>query len=150
MPSARPTNLRLLAGVPVGKLNNDEPQPDTTIPQCPSKDTLVKEIWDYTVEQLRVMELATMSDRDMLLAYCQAVAAHRRAGDQLEADGTFIKLLGTSQPHPALKVQKEMASLIKTLGNEFGLSPSARSRIHVSAQQPKKTTGRDSARLLSG
>lgn len=147
----RPTALKLIAGEKKkSRLNDDEPMPQDGVPACPSTDPRVLEVWDYTVKQLLTMRVLTMADRDVLHAYCEAVAAHQAASEILAQEGTFIKLPGgmsPSVPHPAMRQQKDAAAMIKTLGGEFGLSPAARTRIKVKDQQPEKT--QSAARLLS-
>lgn len=145
----RPTGLKLLAGEKGSKINFDEPQPEPGVPACPTSDPVVTEIWDYTAKVLKQMNVLTVADRDVLLAYCQQVAIHRRAGEVLATEGTFNRVLGGTQPHPAIRVQKEAAAMIRSLASEFGLTPAARSRIKVgdSRDTPRETS---SARLLSG
>jgi P27 family predicted phage terminase small subunit len=147
----RPTALKLLAGVQKSKINQDEPQPEPGIPQCPSDDPLVVEVWEYTVGQLREMKVVTMADRDALFAYCQQVALNRRATEILAREGLFINVLNSpSCPHPALKMQADSAAKMKSFAIEFGLTPAARTRIRVKESQtqgPAKL--QDASRLLS-
>jgi P27 family predicted phage terminase small subunit len=147
--TTRSPNLKLLAGEQKSRVNTDVPQPSDGRPVCPTSDPLIQEVWDYTLDQLDEMGLTSVCDRDVLHAYCAAVAVHRKAEELVAREGYFIKILNSTQPHPALKVMREQAPLIKSLGNEFGMSPAARTRIHVQPK-PKKAAGRDSGRLLSG
>lgn len=145
-----PTKLKLVAGVAKNRINHDEPQPDEGVPQCPSTDELVVQIWDYTVVQLRRMQVLTMADRDLLYAFCEAVAMHRRASAEIARDGIVLHVGGGlgSAPHPALRAQAQAQQVIKSLGTEFGLTPAARSRIKVADQKaPEKAQG--ASRLLS-
>lgn len=142
----RPTALKLVAGErKKSRLNDDEPQPEDGLPQCPVTDKLVREVWDFTVEQLRKMKVITVADRDMLLAYCQAVVLHRRMSQHLDNTGYLYETEGGLAPSPALRQQKEAALLMKQLGCEFGLTPAARTRIKVADQkvpEEQKTPGR--------
>jgi P27 family predicted phage terminase small subunit len=144
-----PTQLKMIKGERQDRVNHDEPQPETGIPICPVSDRRVNEVWDYTVEQLRKMRVLTMADRDPLLAYCQAVVMHHRCSELLDGEGYLWQ--GSDGdvmvPHPAVKMQREAALLIKQFGAEFGLTPSARTRIKVGDQEPAKEQGAN--RLLS-
>jgi P27 family predicted phage terminase small subunit len=143
-----PTALKLVKGEQKSRINNDEPQPEDGVPQCPSLLPAVREVWDYTVAQLRTMRVLTMADRDMLAAYCEAVVMHREASRIIARDGMLLHDGNGAYKNPATLLQREAANAIKAFGTEFGLSPSARTRIKVGDQQPEREQG--SARLLSG
>jgi P27 family predicted phage terminase small subunit len=106
-----------------------------------------REVWDFTLAQLRGMRLAHASDRDALVCYCEAVVTHRKATAGLAAG----LLLRTSNGraymrNPLIATQRDSAALVRILAREFGLTPSARSDIHVGG----KHDDRDGAeRLLS-
>jgi P27 family predicted phage terminase small subunit len=146
--SGTPTSLKLLKGVAPARINNDEPQPDDGIPDCPSKNKDVREVWDYTVAQLVRMRTITMADRDALHAYCEQVVQYRQAAEMVHRDGPMVMTAAGVRKHPALAVMRETATMIKAFGRDFGLSPSARSAIRVSDQQPRQTEA-GAQRLLS-
>lgn len=155
MPAGRPrgtgtpTALKLLKGERPSRVNRDEPQPDDGIPQCPSRNKAVQEVWDYTIGQLVRMRTITMADRDALHAYCEQVVQYRQAAEMVHRDGPMVMTHAGMRKHPALAVMRETATMIKTFGRDFGLTPSARSAIRVSDQQPPKTDA-GPQRLLSG
>jgi P27 family predicted phage terminase small subunit len=92
----------------------------------------VQEIWDYTVGELAAMKAANSADRDALLCYCEAVAAHRRASALLAKTDVLIRAYnGAPRANPALSVQQRSAALIKAFAQEFGLTPAARTRVEV-------------------
>lgn len=131
-PRPKPTKLRLLHGDRPARTNQDEPMPDPDCPQCPEEATPeVKAIWDYTIEQLIVMGVATMADRDALLCYCEAVVTHRRASAILAKSQVLVpgKEAGTVVRNPAVQIQRDAAALIRAFAGEFGFTPSARSEI---------------------
>lgn len=152
---SRPTALKIIAGEKKSRINFDEPQPEEGLPECPTDNPAVREIWDYTVNQLRRMRVITMGDRDTLYAYCQAVADHREACRLIDEEGMVLHIgsgINTYLPHPALKIQAAAVAVIKTLGVEFGLTPAARTRIKVADQKMPKDQGQEKtpSRLLSG
>lgn len=108
------TALKALAGNP-GKrsLNRKEPKPRPGIPVRPYyvKGSARKE-WDWAVKEIPPGVL-TMADRPMLALYC-IVQGHI-------VDGT----LAGRAPNAALVAQA------RVLASEFGLTPSARSRMSV-------------------
>jgi P27 family predicted phage terminase small subunit len=155
MPSGRPrgtgapTALKLLKGERNARLNHDEPIPDDGIPECPTDDPDVKEVWDYTIGQLLQMRTVTMADRDALHTYCEQVVQYRQAAQMVREDGPIVESRLGPKRHPALSIMRESAAIIKMFGRDFGLTPSARSAIKVSDQRPKQTEA-GASRLLSG
>jgi len=145
--SGMPTELKLIAGTRKGRINRDEPQPESGVPICPSRDPEVREVWDYTIDQLLKMRTVTMADRDTLHAYCEQVLVHRRALQVVAEEGAIVEGPHGMKQHPALGIVQTSATLMRSLGGLFGLTPSARSAIKVSDQQVTKPQG--AARLLS-
>lgn len=150
-PRPTPTALKLVSGN-TQKVNDDEPLPESGLPICPpSTDSELLEVWNYTLKQMRAMRIVTQADRDTLYAYCQAVISHRRASDTLAMEGPIVMgSMGSPVKHPAATMQKEAAVLMRQYAQEFGLTPSARTSIKVSAQTPIERDSHDPARLLSG
>lgn len=148
-PAPKPTNLRLLHGDRKDRINSDEPVPADGLPNLPpGVDPQVAEVWAYTIDQLRTMQLATPADRDVLLAYCEAVVIHRKASDILAKSSVLIKgLHGGLVKNPAVQIQRDAAIVMRGLAQEFGLTPSARSQIRMGTGDKRDDTA---ARLLSG
>lgn len=147
--NGRPTALKLLAGDKGSQINRDEPKPEEGVPQCPTDDPDVLEIWDYTVQQLRVMRVLTMADRDALYVYCQAVAMHNEAARQLREQGMFLNTPKGPMRNSATMVMKEASQVIRQLAHSFGMTPQARSVIKMGDQKPAEEP-KTAARLLSG
>lgn len=146
-----PTALKVLrGGGHPERINKDEPMPEEGIPQCPTNDPEVLEIWNYTVGQLVKMRTITMADRDALHTYCEQVVQYRKASDMVREDGPIVIGPSGAKKHPALSIMRETGSMIKMFGRDFGLTPSARSVIKVADQQVAKDTQASPSRLLSG
>lgn len=148
--SGAPTALKILRGGHPERINTDEPQPQPGVPECPSRDPKVREVWDYTVRQLLVMRTLTMGDRDALHAYCEQVVAHRQAAKMIREDGPIVQTPRGMVKHPATSLLRESAAMIRAIGRDFGLTPAARTAIKVADQQPTKQTQAGPSRLLSG
>lgn len=149
-PAPAPTALKLVAGTRSCRVNDDEPQPGEELPECPAEaDEAVRAIWDYTLSYLDQMRIVRAPDRDLLYAYCEAVVTHREASRALAQDGIVARASnGSVTKHPACSVQKEAASVMRGLAQEFGLSPSARSGIKMGQAEAPKGAG--AGRLLTG
>lgn len=148
-PAPKPTNLRLLHGDRKDRINDDEPVPADGLPHLPPGiSPEVTEIWDYTIKQLGIMQLASPADRDVLLAYCEAVNTHRRASEILAKSPVLIKgLHGGLVKNPAVQIARDAAIVMRALAQEFGLTPSARSAIRMGGGDKRNDSA---ARLLSG
>lgn len=144
-PAKRPTTLRLVEGARPDKVNQAEPKPVPVSPEPPDHlSTDVREVWDYTLGQLERMHIAFASDRDALVAYCEAVVMHRRASIALAGVGMEGELLmpGANSGwvrNPIAQMQRDSAALIRAFAQEFGLTPSARASIK--SEKPADNAG---------
>ena len=149
-PSAAPTQLKVVRGDRPSRVNLDEPQPMEGLPACPEGATrAVRDVWDYTIAQLAAMRVVTAADRDSLYVFCEAVVLHREAADIVAQEGVLIegRLHGGLVKNPACQIMRDAAAVIKAFAGEFGLTPSARAGIKMSALEGPKEQG--PARLLS-
>lgn len=130
-PAPKPTKLRLLEGTHPERVNPREPVPSADLPLPPDEIADdVREVWDYTVAQLDLMGVASAADRDALYCYAQAVVTHRKAARLLAGSPVLIKgQLGGLVRNPALAVARDAAYTIRQFAQEFGLTPSARTRV---------------------
>lgn len=130
-PRPKPTNLRLLHGDRSDRINHDEPMPEQGPPECPPDASAeVREVWDYALDQLIVMGVATKADRDALRCFCEAVVTHRKASVLLANSPLLIKgHRNVLTRNPLLVVQRDAAAVIRAYAHEFGFTPSARSEI---------------------
>lgn len=130
-PAPKPTQLRLLHGDRPARVNDREPVARDVLPEPPASVAGdVREVWEYTVRELAAMRVVSSADRDALLCYCEAVVAHRKASAVLAKSPVLVKgALGGLVRNPALAIQRDAAHTIRAFAQEFGLTPSARSRI---------------------
>jgi P27 family predicted phage terminase small subunit len=128
-----PSNVHELHGNPSKKaINKSEPKPLAVAPKPP--DWLPKEArakWDELAPELERIGVLTCVDgmafTMLVLAWANAASAAR----VLKNNGSlFTKDKGKqSRKHPANQVLRDNALLIKAFASEFGLTPSARSRL---------------------
>jgi P27 family predicted phage terminase small subunit len=133
-PAPKPTELRILHGDRKDRINHGEPKPRVKLPEPPidmSDEAL--EIWIYTLKELSYMRVVTAADRDALVAYCEAVALHRKASRALAEGEVLIDgQRGNLVRNPAIQIQRDAASMMKSYAAEFGLTPRARSEFSIS------------------
>ena len=154
----KPTALKLVDGNP-GKraINRSEPKPAEGAPTCPSwLPVEAKAEWKRVVPELERIGVLTKVDRGALAAYCQAWATLKAAEAEIAEHGivtleqervfedpdagTFV-IYVRSAPNPAVKMAKDAAQTVRLFCAEFGLTPSARSRMtvkHGGEENPKE------------
>ena len=123
-PKPKPTRLKILAGNP-GKraLPKLEPKP-RGLAVCPGwLNPVAVMVWEELAPGLKEVGLLTSADAEQFGVLCTLIAEYR----------------GNTKGMPANKL-----SLMKNLFAEFGMGPSARTRISV----PKKGDGSEEERFF--
>ena len=129
----KPTALKLLEGNP-GKrqLNMNEPRfAQRTPPECPDwLEEEAKAEWDRLSQALFDMGILTDLDVVPFAAYCQAYARWREAEEFISQHGSIVKTKsGYWQTVPQVSIAHTNQKAMLQAAAEFGLTPSARSRI---------------------
>jgi P27 family predicted phage terminase small subunit len=136
MPARKPTRLKILEGNP-GKrpLNDREPMPKRGRPKCPPwLDAEAKRKWKALIPELDRIGLLTLVDGDALAAYCRAWSAFRTAAETLAREGHTVETAkGGTRAHPAANQLFQAMSAIRQFAALFGLDPSSRGKLSVSA-----------------
>ena len=141
----KPTHLKVVTGNP-GKrqINENEPRPDLSIPTPPphlSDEAKVE--WGRVCDQLYRLKLLSDIDRASLAAYAQAygrwVQAERALAKMAASDGVTKGLLVKTRNGNAIQnplvgtANKAMADMMRYAA-EFGMTPSARSRLSTDGE----------------
>ena len=142
----KPSALKLLTGNP-GKrpLPSDEPQIPASLPPAPDHlNELARGEWKRVAESLYNCGILTALDRAALGAYCTAYARWAEAETKLEAEGFTIETsLGTIIQSPLVGIANKAAADMVRYASEFGMTPSARSRVKVDRKAKDNPTGAD-------
>ena len=83
------------------------------------------------------MKVLTVADGDALAAYCQIYARWQQAEEFIAKHGVAYPIrddkgqIRFMQPFPQVAIARSLLQLLKTYQQEFGLTPSARTRIEV-------------------
>jgi P27 family predicted phage terminase small subunit len=132
-PAAKPTALKIAEGNP-GKrpLNSDEPEFEATIPNIPSHlDKEAKKEWRRIAPMLLRTHVLTEADYMGLSNLCQAWSTLKRLQSLLnDAPSLLVKTpAGYVQQTPLFSMIGKQMALVNRLCQEFGLTPSSRSRV---------------------
>lgn len=148
----KPTALKILEGNP-GKreLNQKESAPTPKAPKCPAwLDAEAKKEWRRLTKQLEDLGLLTHVDMAAFAGYCQAFARWKEAEEFISKHGTIVKTpSGYWQQVPQVSIAQTYLKIMNKLCEQFGLTPSARSRIIADAGR-QDTTDPMELILLSG
>ena len=131
-PKPKPTHLKILEGNP-GKrpLNKNEPKPKPVAPRMPTwLSNEAKQEWRKLAPELEKLGLLSVIDGISLAILCQETANYRVAVTDYKK-ALFLGKGNQKRKHPALQVGRDAATLIKSFIGEFGLSPSARTRLDI-------------------
>ncbi len=132
----KPTALKALEGNPGQRpLNENEPEfPSGNLarPDFITFDPIARAEWDRVTPGLMATGLLNEQNLMVLAGYCAAFARWRRAEDRvLEVGMTVQTPSGYVQQVPQVSIAKNALDQMKALAVEFGMTPSAQSRITV-------------------
>jgi P27 family predicted phage terminase small subunit len=138
----KPTRLKVLTGNP-GKrpLNEGEPMPELSIPDCPPELGPVAQCeWRRLVGELAKLRLLTNLDRAALAAYCGAYALWAEATEAIQKYGAMVKSpTGYPIQSPYVSIANRQAEIMMRIASEFGFTPASRSRISAPSIDPAPT-----------
>ena len=139
-PAPKPTALKLLQGThrPDRAVSN-EPVPEPSVPSCPTwLHREAKREWRRIVPELETLGLLAEMDRAALAAYCQAYATWWKMEKDIAEEGEtqFNVRSGLESARPQVAIRDKALDTMRRYLVEFGLTPSARSRVSV-PEQPK-------------
>ncbi|MDO5331539.1 MAG: phage terminase small subunit P27 family [Bacillota bacterium] len=136
----KPTAMKMLEGNP-GKrpLNLKEPVPEKKLPKCPDwLEDEAKAEWKRLCKGLFNMGLLTEYDMATFASYCQAYARWKEAEEFISQHGTIVKTkTGYWQQVPQVSISHSNQKIMMQAAAEFGLTPSARSRLIAGSGGPE-------------
>jgi P27 family predicted phage terminase small subunit len=137
-PAPLTTPMLKLRGSPRASMNRDEPAPRPGRPRCPRwLDKEAKRAWRELVPELEFMGVLARIDRYALTRYCQLWARWVKAEQFIQKYGETYPLKDENgkvkcfMPWPQAAVIATLSQQMMRLEQEFGLTPSARTRLRV-------------------
>ncbi len=138
----KPTTVKMLEGNP-GKrnVNTGEPQPDKKAPRCPGwLEEEAKKEWKRMAKQLEQLGILTEIDMAAFAGYCQAYARWKEAEEYISEHGAVMKApSGYCQQVPQVSIAQTYLKIMNRFCEQFGLTPSARSRIVTDSGDNKES-----------
>jgi len=143
----KPSALKLVTGNPGHRaVNSAEPKPRPGLPTPPAtlNEDALRE-WRRVARELHQCGLLTLVDRAALAAYCQAYGRWAQAERELATEELVITTdKGNLIQNPLVGIARRAQSDMVRYAAEFGMTPSARSRVH--AEGKGKASAQDPAR----
>lgn len=143
-PAAKPTALKVLHGSKRGKRQAKvEPTAAEGAPPKPRwLGKVAARAWDDLVPVLEGMRVLTIADRIALEMLASVYEEWRTANETIEKDGE-TQLCETQHgekihSHPAVAHRSDAFRRLQSMAQEFGLTPSARSRIKGPGERKKE------------
>lgn len=140
-----PTHLKLVKGNP-GKrpTNKNEPKAPAGRPSCPAHASdKARETWGYVCGLLEDMGILATVDAVAIEMLCEAYADFVAAADELKSLGSDYYETVTKEgsvmyrAHPALAKKQDADRRLRGWLAEFGMTPSARSRVKLGGDADK-------------
>lgn len=133
----KPTLVKKLEDFRKSRINQNEPKPRPVAPTCPAwLSKVAKTEWRRIRPELEKLGLLTKIDRVALAAYCEEYSIWVKASQELQKHGLLIKTpSGHVYQSPYLSIVNTKLKNMKAFLVEFGMTPSARSRISVTPEE---------------
>ena len=139
-PKPTPTAMLKLRGSWRGDINKNEPEAEVGIPECPKHlDGYAKDCWDELAPMLVNMKILTVADGKAFELLCTTFSNWKRSEEMLNKHGDVYPIRDSNnqvkylQQSPYVAMARNFGKAFKDMLCEFGLTPSARSRVIASA-----------------
>ena len=134
-----PTHLKLVKGTArPHRLNKDEPRPSVAVPEAPAHlDERARVRFVAMAEMLARHGVMTELDAGALARYAVVWCRWIEAEAEVKRRGPVVKTEGGNViQNPFLAVANKCLLQMAQIENEFGLTPSSRSRIRMAETAP--------------
>ena len=144
-PAPTPSRVLALHGSWRARLDRDEPTPEPGEPDLPDwLDEDAKAAWREVAPGLDAMGVLGKVDGHALAVYCTLFSRWRKAEAFLAAHGDSLVVKDASgravgiRLYPQVKLANQLAEVVARMAREFGLTPSARTRVRVVPAAPPR------------
>ena len=131
-----PTPIKLMLGGQYRKLNPDEPKVKG-VARCPKNLPLeARKHWRRIAGTLEPLGLLSPADGDCFTLLCVALSRWHKAQEQINKLGEVVVFRQRPIQNPWCVVAHAAEATILKMAGEFGLTPSARTRLFASPLAP--------------
>lgn len=140
-----PSALKALTGVKPYRINSQEPDLASGDPEAPPhvvEDPVAYGEWQRIVAALSGKGVLKPSDAGALAVAARQYSIMSAAREEVRQHGLTIQgYRGYRVTNPAVKVERDATQIYQRCLQEFGLTPSARSRLVKDAPEPGEASG---------
>ena len=146
-PPPTPTKVLKLRGSWRARRNPSEPKGDNRAPSCPSwLDAEGKKAWRYVVPILQKRGTISSEDQHALAIYCGCWSRYRLMVEAIQEHGVVMEVVSKhgevhDRARPEHRIMMDLTKTLRAYQHEFGLTPSARSRIGVASAPASRGSG---------
>lgn len=141
----KPTAIKKLQGtLQPCRTNFNEPVPEHALKTVLPPDYLsskAKELWSFALDQAPE-EMLTTLDFSVFACWADTMAKILDCEETLNREGLSFTDpdTGISKPHPMLRMQNELKTILRMYLTELGFTPASRSKVSISKKK-EKTNG---------
>lgn len=143
-----PTQLKILRGNPGCRpINKAEPQPPTDGVVMPSHlGAVAVGKWNELLPLLQAVRVMTRADIEALARYCDTYEWWLATRAKLKAEGDTYPILNDKgdvkyiAQRPEVSIANKLATQLRQLESDFGLSPAARTSLKVEPDAKEEST----------
>lgn len=147
-PRPQPTELKILRGNPGHRaLNKAEPQPPVDGVVMPSHlGEVAASKWSELLPLLQAVRVMTRADIEALARYCDTYEWWLATRAKLKAEGDTYPILNDKgdvkyiAQRPEVSIANKLATQLRQLESDFGLSPAARTSLKVEPDAKEEST----------
>ena len=132
-----PTRIKALMDNP-GKRPMNDAEPQFTVGAEPPAwlDEAAQAEWWVVASELSALGMLTRVDGMALASYCMACSLLQQAQKDISIYGITVPSESGRRKNPAATVANDMMRTIRSLGSEFGFTPSSRTRVRQPGTEP--------------
>ena len=152
-PPKKPTDIKLLQGIPGGKgnLNPDEPKPPRANgPKAPAgMNKYQRKLWREACAKLAAMRVLTVADLKAIERYCDLYEKFSTAKAFLDEKGFYYAIFHDQTPaeaaagvpkklkymaqFPQVNIYMQLAKELTRIEGQFGMTPASRANLSMEA-----------------
>ena len=134
--------LKVLSDPRADRVNAREPKHARALPKAPDyfhDDDVALAAWDAIVRQLDALGVISESDSAVIELYCVTYSRYRKALTELTHDNSLTVITdgGNVKANPVATIAAQASAQLQSLLSELGLTPSSRSRVRSTVEQPR-------------
>jgi P27 family predicted phage terminase small subunit len=143
-PKPTPTKVLAARGSWRARTRPAEPDAPSAKPVCPKgRSATWRACWRWLTTQLEAMSLLSTAEEQDIRRYCDAHEHYTRANTHIEKNGLMLEMRNAENQivqvvkNPMMIERARLSAELLRLGQQFGLTPSARAGLGAMVKPPE-------------